>query len=155
MIYHFCTCYKYTKRRRRKDLVFFFGFHSFWCILLQSFITAYDVAKKNTCVLGLWTFPHHYRCYLNSVEPCPKSKMCIVIVLLLPRTCRSGELQTQVAQWGWRRQGEQGFRLIPLEAICFLSKTISYFCILPNYLKQTVGYAGSQITHAHIYYTQI
>lgn len=47
------------------------------------------------------------------------------------------------------------FRLIPLEAIYFLIKTISYLCILPNYLKQTVGYAGSQITADTFMHTRI
>lgn len=40
---------KFEKEGVRSRLFFL----SFWGVLLRSFITAYDVAKMNTCVLGL------------------------------------------------------------------------------------------------------
>lgn len=162
-----CRAVESSRRKGERSCLSFRRFLNFWWVLSRSFITAYDVAKTNTCVLELWTFPHHNRCYVNSVESCPESKPCILCVRFCSRsftcdlqkpkaaaTCSTARLKP--VDGG----GERGFRLIPLEAICFSSKTISYLCILPNYLKQTVGYAGSQITAhthtcTHIYYTHI
>lgn len=138
---------KFKKQKGVKSCLSFLRFLNFLWVLLSLFITAYDVAKMNTCLLGLWTFPHHNRCYVNSVEFCPEHFCVFILFLFLPTTCRSLKLQPLVARWGVLAHSSRSHLFLSQK-----KKTISYHCILPNYLKQTVGYAGSQITkHTHIH----
>lgn len=83
----FCCGYLYSFRQSLSSGRT--GGKSFCRFLVNSVkvFNAYNVAKINTHVLALWTFPHHQRCYVNSVESCPlrANKPCILVCLFVFR----------------------------------------------------------------------
>lgn len=96
-------------RKNRSFLLFSYLLGEF-----QWIITAYDVAKRNTCVLGFVNIstPQQVLCKTVLTPALSRAFLNLAFVRVPPLNLCSGQTS---------RAG-RCFRLIPLEAICFSSK---------------------------------